>query len=149
VGAGKESGTNGWIAFVQTGAPTRFHPARGTLFTYLVTTNLFECPSDRARLGTSYALNGLLSRATDISGFHAGISSSELTAASATFLFLEEAAPNAADSTNDGYFDPRNDRASGRHKRGSNRAFCDTHVSWLRTNAATYPNPDGAARFEP
>ena len=56
VGKGKESGTNGWMAFFQTGAPTRFEPAKGTLFPYLSTTNIFECPSDRAHLGDSYGL---------------------------------------------------------------------------------------------
>jgi len=60
----------------------------------------------------SYAINALLSRDTDVTGLHAGLSSSEVGAASATFLFLEEAAPNAADSTNDGYFDPRNDHTT-------------------------------------
>jgi prepilin-type N-terminal cleavage/methylation domain-containing protein/prepilin-type processing-associated H-X9-DG protein len=149
VGQGKDSGTNGWTFFINTGAPTRFDPAHGTLFSYLGSTNVFECPSDRAHWGESYAINALLSRDTEVTGFHDGISSSELSASSATFLFLEEAAPNAADSTNDGYFDPRNDHASSRHKRGSNCAFCDCHIAWLRTNAMKYPNPGASARFEP
>jgi prepilin-type N-terminal cleavage/methylation domain-containing protein/prepilin-type processing-associated H-X9-DG protein len=77
------------------------------------------------------------------------ISTTELTAPSATFLLLEEAAPGAANSTNDGYFDPRNDRASGRHKGGSNFVFCDGHIAWLKTNAVKYSNPNSSPRFEP
>jgi prepilin-type N-terminal cleavage/methylation domain-containing protein/prepilin-type processing-associated H-X9-DG protein len=149
VGTGKDSGTNGWIFFVNFGKPTRFNPSRGTLFPYLANTNIFECPSDRAHSGDTYAFNAWLSRATETPGFHAGISTTELTAPSATFLLLEEAAPGAADSTNDGYFDPRNDRASGRHKGGSNFVFCDGHIAWLKTNAVKYSNPNSSPRFEP
>jgi len=148
VGGGKDSGTNGWIFFMNFGRPTRFDSSRGTLFGYLATTNVFECPSDRARSGGSYAMNALLSQSTETAGFHAGISSAAITAPSAVFLFLEEAAPGAADSTNDGYFDPRNDRSSGRHGGGANFAFCDGHVAWLRTNTVKYPNPEASARFE-
>jgi prepilin-type processing-associated H-X9-DG protein/prepilin-type N-terminal cleavage/methylation domain-containing protein len=149
VGGGKNSGTNGWIFFVNFGGPTRFDSSRGTLFSYAPITNIFECPTDRARSGNSYAMNAALSRSTEIAGFHTGLSSSALTAPSAIFLFLEEAAPGAADSTNDGYFDPRNDHATGRHKRGANFVFCDGHVAWLGTNAVKYPNPNGSPRFEP
>jgi prepilin-type N-terminal cleavage/methylation domain-containing protein/prepilin-type processing-associated H-X9-DG protein len=148
VGQGNASGTNGWTFFMNTGKPTHFDPARGTLFAYVSNTNVFQCPSDRAHLGESYAINALLSDDTDTRGFHAGVSDSALTSAAATFLFLEEAAPNASDSTNDGYFDPRNDHTSWRHKGGSNCAFCDSHIAWLRTNAVRYPNPESSARFE-
>lgn len=149
VGRGNDSGTNGWTAFMTAGAPTRFEPALGTLFPYLLNTNLFECPSDRAHLGESYAMNARLSRDTETSGFHEGIANSQVSAPSATFLFLEESAPDAAGSTNDGYFDPRNDHTSPRHKGGSNCVFCDDHVAWLRTNTVKFPNPDASARFEP
>jgi prepilin-type N-terminal cleavage/methylation domain-containing protein/prepilin-type processing-associated H-X9-DG protein len=149
VGRGNSSGTNGWIAFIKTGEPTRFLPANGTLFPYLTTTNIFECPSDRTHWGTSYALNALLSRDTDLPGFHAGIPGAEVVSPSATFLFLEEAAPEAGGSTNDSYYDPRNDHSSARHKGGSNIAFCDFHIGSFRTNAVKYPNPQGNARFEP
>jgi len=149
VGSGKDSGAGGWMFFMKFGGPTRFDPTRGTLYPYITTTNVFECPSDRARSGDSYASNALLSRATEIKGFHIGISTSALTTPSATFLFLEEAAPGAADSTNDSYFDPRNDRTTGRHKGGANFVFCDSHVVWFRTNAVKYPNPASSHRFEP
>ena len=135
--------------FTKLGAPTRFDASRGTLFSYIGNTNIFECPTDRAHSGDSYASNAQLSRTTETKGFHEGISATTLTAPSATFLFLEESAPAAADSTNDSYFDPRNDRASNRHRGGSNMAFCDGHVVWLKPLELKYPDPSGRSRFEP
>jgi prepilin-type N-terminal cleavage/methylation domain-containing protein/prepilin-type processing-associated H-X9-DG protein len=148
VGIGQDSGTDGWIFFAQFGRPAKFDPTRGTLFQYAPAAATFECPSDRARSGNSYALNAKLSQATDIKGFYAGIGSATLRSASATLLFLEESAPGALDSTNDSYFDPRNDRSSGRHRGGANFGFCDGRVQWFRTNVIKFPNPDGDPRFE-
>lgn len=149
VGSGQDSGTNGWIFFAHFGKPAKFDPTRGTLFTYASDINVFECPSDRAHSGDSYAINAKLSQETETKGFHSGILASTVRTPTATFIFLEESAKDAADSTNDSYFDPRNDRSSGRHKSGANFGFCDTHVSWLRTNSYKYPNPDAEPRFEP
>jgi prepilin-type N-terminal cleavage/methylation domain-containing protein/prepilin-type processing-associated H-X9-DG protein len=148
VGSGQDSGTNGWIFFAQFGKPAKFDPRLGTLFLYTPSVPTFECPTDRARSGNSYALNAKLSQDSGIKGFHSGISSAALRSPSATFLFLEESAPDALDSTNDSYFDPRNDRSSGRHKGGCNFGFCDGHVQWFRTNSVTFPNPDSDSRFE-
>ena len=148
VGGGNDSGTNGWMSFIKFGGPTHFDPVRGTLFSYISNTNIFECPSDRAHSGDSFASKALLSRDTETTGFHAGISAAVLAATSATFFFLEESAPGASDSTNDSFFDPRNDHVTGRHKGGANFSFCDGHVAWLRTNAVKYPNPTASARFE-
>ena len=148
VGSGQDSGTNGWIFFAQFGKPAKFDPKRGTLFQYASSPPTFECPTDRARSGNSYALIAKLSQETEIKGFHAGIRVGAVGSPSATFLFLEESAPDAIDSTNDSYFDPRNDRSSGRHRGGANFGFCDGHVQWFRTNSIKFPNPDGDARFE-
>jgi prepilin-type processing-associated H-X9-DG protein/prepilin-type N-terminal cleavage/methylation domain-containing protein len=148
VGSGQDSGTNGWIFFAQFGKPAKFDPRRGTLFRYAPSAPTFECPIDRARSGNSYALNAKLSQDTEFKGFHAGISSAALRSPSATLLFLEESAPDALDSTNDSYFDPRNDRSSGRHKGSANFGFCDGHVQGFRTNTIKFPNPEGDVRFE-
>ena len=78
-------------------------------------------------------------------GFWAGIGATSVTSPSSTLLFLEEAAP---DTTNDSYFDPRNDRSTGRHKQGANFAFCDGHVTYFKTNLIKFPNPGGDPRFE-
>jgi prepilin-type N-terminal cleavage/methylation domain-containing protein/prepilin-type processing-associated H-X9-DG protein len=151
VGNGRDSGADGWMFFMNFGAPTRFDPSRGSLYYYAENPNVFQCPSDRALSGDSYAMNALLSKATATVGFHAGISESALTAPSSTFLFLEEAAPQTVngDSTNDSYHDPRNDRVTSRHRGTANFAFCDGHVSHLKPTAVRFPNPDGDPRFEP
>jgi prepilin-type N-terminal cleavage/methylation domain-containing protein/prepilin-type processing-associated H-X9-DG protein len=150
VGGGNNSGPGGWMFFLNFGAPTRFDPTRGSLFPFAPNSKVFECPSDRAASGDSYAINAKLSRATVTTGFWEGVPVSAATSSSSTFLFLEEAAPQAinGDSTNDSYHDPRNDRVTGRHRRGANFAFCDGHVSHLRTNAVRFPNPAGDPRFE-
>jgi prepilin-type N-terminal cleavage/methylation domain-containing protein/prepilin-type processing-associated H-X9-DG protein len=151
VGNGNDSGSNGWMFFMSFGAPTRFDPSRGSLHRYAENPNVFQCPSDRAFSGNSFAMNALLSKATATVGFHQGISESALTAPASTFLFLEEAAPQSVngDSTNDSYHDPRNDRVTQRHRRGADFVFCDGHVSHLKANAVRHPNPGGDPRFEP
>ncbi len=148
VGGGQDSGTNGWIFFTSFGKPAKFDPRRGTLYPYVPAVEVFQCPVDRARSSNSYALNAKLSQDTEIKGFHAGLRGNALRAPSATLLFLEEAAPDALDSTNDSYFDPRNDHASGRHRSGSNAGFCDGHVQWLRTNIIKFPAPENDPHFE-
>ena len=151
VGSGASSGSNGWMFFQNLGAPTRFDPARGALHEFAPNMKSFECPSDRADSGNSYAINARLSVATPTTGFYEGIDEGSLSAPTATFLFLEEAAPNSAngDSTNDSYHDPRNDRATIRHRGAANFAFGEGHVSWLKTNLLQFPNPTGDPRFEP
>ena len=151
VGGGNNSGSNGWMFFLNVGGPTRFDPTRGALFQFAPNEFAFECPTDRAGSGASYSINGLLSSGTPITGFHDGVAEASLTAPASTFLFLEEAAPNSAngDSTNDSYHDPRNDRITTRHGGAANFAFCDGHVSRFSTNALRYPNPTGDPRFEP
>src|SRR5678816_3486466 len=98
VGAGQDSGTNGWIFFAQFGKPAKFDPKRGTLFPYATATGIFVCPTDRANSGNSYALNAKLSQDTEVKGFHVGINTAALRSPAATFLFLEEAAPDALGS---------------------------------------------------
>ena len=39
--------------------------------------------------------------------------------------------------------------AFGRHRGSANFTFCDGHVSYLKKNAAQFPNPSGDPRFEP
>jgi len=153
VGGGNSTGTNGWIYFANFGAPALFDPSRGALFRYLESKDVFVCPMDRAQNRNSYAMNAQLAEATSVSGFHSGKPEAVLTAPSSTLLFLEEAAPEHPDgSTNDGYFDPRNDKVTTRHREGANYAFCDGHIAYWNRNAAVlprYPNPEGDPRFEP
>jgi prepilin-type processing-associated H-X9-DG protein/prepilin-type N-terminal cleavage/methylation domain-containing protein len=145
VGGGNNSGPGGWMYFLNLGGPTRFDPALGSLYVYAENRGVFQCPDDRADRGDSYAMNALLSQATSVPGFWAGVTATSVTSPSSTFLLLEEAAP---ETTNDSFFDPRNDHSTGRHGRGANFAFCDGHVSHYKTNLIKFPNPNGDPRFE-
>jgi len=153
VGGGNSSGTNGWVFFANFGGPALFDPSRGALFSYGESKEMFKCPMDRARTENSYAINAQLASATTVAAFHAGKAAAVLTAPSSTLLFLVQAAPEHPDgSTNDGYFDPRNDKSTARHREGANYVFADSHVTYLKRGAAglpRYPDPTGDPRFEP
>ena len=109
----------------------------------------YERGINRVSAGRLFEIARALS--AQISYFYEGIGEGGLTAPASTVLFLEEAAPNSdnADSTNDSYHDPRNDRVTIRHRGAANFAFCDGHVSRLKTNLMQFPNPLGDPRFEP
>jgi len=151
VGAGNNSGSDGWMFFLNLGGPTRFDPSRGALYEFVPNSKSFECPKDTAASGNSFSMNARLSRPTSTAGFHEGVGEDALTSPSATLLFLEEAAANSAnaDSSNDSYHDPQNDRVTGRHRGGANFAFCDGHISRFASNFVQYPNSSGDPRFEP
>src|SRR6185295_601521 len=117
VGSGNNSGTNGWIYFANFGGPALFDPARGALYPHLESKDVFKCATDRTRSGNSYSINAALASSTAIPGFHAGKPEAAVRAPSSTLFFLEEAAPEHPDrSSNDGYFDPRNDKVTRRHR---------------------------------
>ena len=152
VGGGNNSGTNGWIYFANFGGPALFDPGRGLLYQNLESKAVFKCPTDRARNGNSFSMNARLAfptSPTSIPGFHLGKPEGIVRAASSTLLFLEEAAPEHPElSSNDGYFDPANDKITQRHRGGSNLAFCDSHVAYSK-QGVPYPQPEGDPRFEP
>jgi prepilin-type processing-associated H-X9-DG protein/prepilin-type N-terminal cleavage/methylation domain-containing protein len=150
VGGGGNSGLNGWMYFSNFGGPATFMPERGSLYPHLASKDVFKCPSDRARTGNSFSMNASLASSTPIAGFHSGKAESAVRAPSSTLLVLEEAAPEHPDkSSNDGYFDPRNDKVTRRHNEGANFAFCDGHVAYSRKTSIQYPNPENDPRFEP
>ena len=67
-------------------------------------------------------MNARLSTPTTTAGFYEGVAEAVLRSPAATLLFLEEAAPNSAnaDSMNDSYHDPKNDRVTVRHRGAAN-----------------------------
>jgi prepilin-type processing-associated H-X9-DG protein len=147
----KNSGTGGWMFYSNFDKPTVFDPTLGSLYPYVKNAKVYECPSDPAHMGNSYAYNALVTRfAPVVYGFHAGLPLAALTAPAATFLFVEEASPDSPfRSTNDGYFDPRNDRVTLRHHNGTSAVFCDGHARFVQGDAVRYKNPGGDLRFEP
>lgn len=87
---------------------------------------------------------------TSTPGFHLGKPEAAVGSPSSTLHFLEEAAPeHPQHSSNDGYFDPRNDKITRRHRDGANFAFCDGQVNYSRQTVIPYPLPEGDPRFEP
>src|SRR5262245_43514678 len=56
VGNGRNSGSNGWMFFLNLGGPTSFDPSRGALFEFVPNPHSFECPTDRAGSGDSFAM---------------------------------------------------------------------------------------------
>jgi len=113
----------------------------------------FKTPPSSTLADIAALANAQLADPAGVAGFHTGKRESTLMAPSSTLLFLEEAAPGHPDrSTNDGYFDPRNDQVTTRHRDSANYAFCDGHITHIKRGAAglpRYPNPGGDPRFEP
>ena len=149
VGSGADSGTGGWMYFTNFLGPARFDPAKGSLFPYVKSTGIFQCPTDGARLGNSYSINALLSTNTALLGYHAGLADAAISEPASTFLLVEEHEDQRATS-DDGYFNvwiPN--KLSARHHGGALYLFCDGHVKFLKSDTIRYPNPGGSQRFEP
>jgi len=150
LGDGATSGAGGWMHFTNFNGPATFYPAWGSLYPYVKNTGVYQCPSDTARLGNSYAINSLLSVNSGIVAFHLGLPLAALQEPASTFLFAEEGFPgSAADTTDDGYFMVSGNKLTRRHAGGCDFAYCDGHAKHLKTDAVLYPNPGGAHRFEP
>lgn len=116
-----------------------FNPAKGSIYPYMKSSQVFVCPSDTANQGNSYSMNQLLGAAP----------LAILNNSASTLLFGEEAM-NSQGSTDDASIDgPTNLPMSKRHLETSNVLFADGHVKALRQTAITFPNPTGAFRLEP
>jgi len=148
-GSGSSSGSGGWMQFTNFLGPATFDPAQGSLFPYVKSQGIFQCPSDAARKGNSYAINGLLSTPTGIAAFYAGLADASLTQPTSTFLLIEEQ-DNLIASTDDAYFNVYvPNRLSVRHQGGASYLFCDGHVKYHKSDTIRFPNPGGTPRFEP
>jgi prepilin-type N-terminal cleavage/methylation domain-containing protein/prepilin-type processing-associated H-X9-DG protein len=148
-GAGSTSGSGGWMHFNNFMGPATFDPTRGSLFSYVKSVGIFECPTDSARKGNSYSINSMLSRPSGLLAFYVGMADAALTQPASTFLLLEEH-DDLVSSSDDGYFNvwiPN--RLTTRHQGGAQYLFCDGHVKYLKSTTIQFPNPNGTHRFEP
>ena len=123
-----------------------FDIAQTAIFPYLKNVQIFVCPSDTngAKNGNSYATNGCMngavvtpSPATGVAA-RVGKSLASFEESSRWLLLAEEGSPSdRTKTTDDGYisvlFGDNND-FSGRHFDGSNLAFLDGHVKWIRAD---------------
>ncbi|MBI2297757.1 MAG: prepilin-type N-terminal cleavage/methylation domain-containing protein [Armatimonadetes bacterium] len=143
-----QSGGWVWYGNFPNGNPGDFRPELGGLFPYTKNAQINVCPEDESEQGNSYAMNALLGSYVGVLGFHVGMRVTRIVSPAATFLFIEEAG-GAQGTTDDGYLIPPGNVPTTRHFEGSGFSFCDGHAKWLRADSVLYPNPTGAARYEP
>ena len=145
----------GWIYYTAFGLDANdgtastsavFDPARGSLFPYLKSAQVFVCPSDARgkSAGNSYALNSCITTNTGTVGdVHPGKTLSAFDSTASWMLLGEEASANNGigqtspvlnqTSTDDGYMSLAFFHTfSQRHLDGSNLLFLDSHVKWYR-----------------
>ena len=126
----------GWMFYQTVG---NFDPARGAIFPYLKSAQIFVCPSDStgSTNGDSYAINSCVSvdgNATGITGARPAKSLAAFDETTKWMLLSEEgSSTDNSISTDDGFLSmgAGND-FTARHLEGSNIVFLDGHVKWFR-----------------
>ncbi len=128
----------GWTFYSAFGPPSSaFDPSKGSLFPYVKSAQIYVCPSDSLgqSQGQSYATNSCLNPGPQDATSHLreGKSLAAFAETSKWMALGEEGTPdNSATSTNDGFLYIKTDSISDRHMEGSNIAFLDGHVKWIR-----------------
>ena len=133
-------GKGGWVSYSVFGAGTTnpvFQPAKGGLYPYLKSVQVFVCPNDSngQNHGNSYAINSCALLSGDISGVSGLVGSKSDAAFEETtkwILFSEE--KFYKDTTDDGFQLINTNFFSDRHTEGSVVAFMDGHAKWLRAD---------------
>ena len=144
-----------WNYFTgSTGAVNNFDMSKSSIQPYLKSAQIFLCPSDSVgqSSGDSYSGNECLFGAsityTKPAGVTALLRAGKSLAAfdeTAKYMLLGEEAPvnasapldgNSTGSTDDAYMTRTNNYFSGRHFDGSNIAFLDGHVKFLKATRA-------------
>jgi prepilin-type N-terminal cleavage/methylation domain-containing protein/prepilin-type processing-associated H-X9-DG protein len=144
--------TGGWMYYTSS---TAFDPSKGAIWPYVKSYKMYVCPDDpggqtngaynglTGQSGDSYAINqGIFANAYTANGFSPGPKVNQISSASETLLFVEEAdmaGGSAIASTNDAFWLPGTtypwtDTLSTRHSNGSMMCFCDAHVHWYLPN---------------
>ncbi len=123
------------------GAKARFIPARGTLFPYVKSAQIFVCPTDGAarQNGNSYAINQFLCETNGLVGYRPGKPLAAFDNTAAFLAFGEETLARTGpplpdgNGTNDAYLNSVvGDAISFRHGGGSVWCFLDGHAKWYR-----------------
>ena len=133
--------SGGWVLFSVFGQnpilPV-FDVTQGGLYPFIRSRAVYVCPDDLLgqASGLSYAVNSCAASTTDGIQPRPGKSLAVFDAPASLLLLAEEDAgfgDHVTGSTNDGYLSLYyNDGVSIRHSFGSNAAFLDGHVKWVR-----------------
>ena len=132
-----------WNYFTRGATTSTFDMAQGAVYPYIKSTQIFVCPSDSVGQvsGDSYASNSCLNGATlevvDNINLRGGKSLAAFEDTARTMMLGEEATGedgSLTTSTDDGYLLKGVNFFSGRHFEGSNLAFLDGHVKFLKVS---------------
>ncbi len=126
----------GWM-YINTGkyvgdttTPGEYDPTRGSVYSYVKSTQVFICPDDSLgqAAGDSYAINSCAVQGTGEP--HGGKPLSAFDAASSWMLLAEEGGPTMMKSTDDAYLAYPGNKLALRHRQGCDFLFVDGHVKW-------------------
>jgi prepilin-type N-terminal cleavage/methylation domain-containing protein/prepilin-type processing-associated H-X9-DG protein len=133
--------SGGWIFFSVFGVTPQlsvFDVTQGSLYPFIRSRAVYQCPDDSLSqgVGLSYAVNSCAEAPDDALQPRPGKSLAAFDAPASLLLLGEEDAgfqDHLTGSTNDGYLSLfYNDGISIRHTGGSNAAFLDGHIKWMR-----------------
>ena len=133
IGTAGNGTSGGWIYYtgMTNGANTAaFVPAQGSIYSYVKNSQIYVCPDDTVGSANkdSYAINGCIPNKS-LSGFDD----------TALWMLLSEEATGGS-STDDGYQQIGDNGFSDRHFSGSDLAFVDGHVKWIKAEEITGNN---------
>ena len=136
-GGGGGAGVSGGWMFMNAGTyvnnvttPGEFDPTRGSVYSYVKSTQVFVCPDDSLGQagGNSYSINSCTVQGS--SEPHPGKTLAAFDASSSWLLLAEEGGPTMTMSTDDAYLAYGGNKLSLRHRQGSDLLFVDGHAKW-------------------
>ena len=149
-GTGGGGVTGGWMYYSTIASGTtvttkHFDPTRGSIYSYVKSTQVYLCPDDSVGqvTGDTFAINSCIDNATPLTGIslRPGYVLAHFDQPSSTMLFSEEDA--GFGSTNDAFLSltfgsaggttGSHDSISVRHTGGVNVNFIDGHTKWYHT----------------
>jgi len=141
-GGGGVNQSGGWIYYSAFGRPASFAPAKGSIYPYIKSSQIFVCPSDTMgqTAGDTYAINSCVvaKDATTTAGFifKPGLSLAAFQD-TAQWMLLSEEGGGTGDTTDDGYISiAYPNYYAQRHFEGSNLLFLDGHVKYYANSRA-------------